>query len=273
MSKNATKKVLFILAHPDDETIFFGNCITKLSEDGNEVHVLSLTNGERGFVHQQLDDGRVVRYVRNNDENLGNKRNQEFYDACQSLGATKAWALGLPDGGVGAEHHTVLDTFVAELMPEEIYTFDPTGTSVHADHQACFFLSLHAAMAAPKTVRLYCPQKPAALVRSMDEWSRTNLEDKNNESEVITGNEQRILEAAAKYKDQSKLIGYFKRIGFLTASEELCAVEVKWQDYHSVTEFSEKRVEELYVRELGQYAELCSNVSRLKEITGDRYLH
>lgn len=258
MNENTVKKLLFITAHPDDETIFFGNCISKLSEEGNEVHILSLTRGERGFIHKELDDGRVIRHTRNNDEDLGNKRSQEFQDACTILGATKAWALNLPDGEVGAEHHAIVDTFVTDLKPNEIYTFDPTGTSVHADHQACFFLSLHAAMTSSTATKLYCPQKPAGLVRSMDEWSRTNLAKEDYGLKLITGYKQRILEAAGQYKDQSKLIGYFERIGFLTADEEVCEVKIEWNDYLDATEFSEERVKKLYVNELDQYALLCT---------------
>lgn len=39
------KRVLLVVAHPDDECMFFGPTIFRLCEQGAEVHLLCLSNG------------------------------------------------------------------------------------------------------------------------------------------------------------------------------------------------------------------------------------
>lgn len=244
-------KSLFIVAHPDDETIFFGNSVTKLSDDGYSVYVLSLTDGENGFVHHEAEDGRVSRVDRNSAPSLGEARGSEFIAACRILGVTESFSLGLPDGGVGAEHSDQVAAFIRQFEPDIIYTFDPTGTSVHPDHQACFYLSLYAVITIERPINLYHVQKPAEMVQSMDEWSYTNTA--GHAPAGISGFNERILQAAGQYLDQAKLINYFQRIGFLAAPESHAEVRPQWDDFGSQTVFSEPRVEKLYRDELEQY--------------------
>lgn len=41
------KRVLIVVAHPDDECMFFGPTIFRLCEQGADVHLLCLSNGKR----------------------------------------------------------------------------------------------------------------------------------------------------------------------------------------------------------------------------------
>src|ERR1035438_7598997 len=72
--KNTLPKALVIVAHPDDETIFFGGAILSLRYAWD---VVCLTDGDA--------DGK------------GQKRAEDFKLACKRLGAKKAHILGFKD--------------------------------------------------------------------------------------------------------------------------------------------------------------------------------
>lgn len=44
------KRVLIVVAHPDDECMFFGPTIFRLCEQGADVHLLCLSNGKKHFL-------------------------------------------------------------------------------------------------------------------------------------------------------------------------------------------------------------------------------
>ena len=124
---------LLVVAHPDDETIFFGGLL--LSQRSLPWHVICLTDGNA--------DGR------------GDERKKEFAAATKLLGVKKA------------EHWSYLDKFpdrlpvdeiVARLralpLPKEIYTHGPLGEYGHPHHQdAC--LATHRAFG--KAAKIYSP--------------------------------------------------------------------------------------------------------------------
>ena len=44
------KRILFLLAHPDDETFGTGGTIARYARSGEEVHLATATRGEAGMV-------------------------------------------------------------------------------------------------------------------------------------------------------------------------------------------------------------------------------
>ena len=42
-------KLLFVLAHPDDETLGNGGTIARYADEGIEVHLVTATGGEEGW--------------------------------------------------------------------------------------------------------------------------------------------------------------------------------------------------------------------------------
>ncbi len=107
---------LLVVAHPDDETIFFGGLLLQLRD--LPWHVICLTDGNA--------DGR------------GKERHQEFLAATKLLGVKKA------------EHWSYRDIFPNRLpveeittrlralaIPKEVYTHGPLGEYGHPHHQDC----------------------------------------------------------------------------------------------------------------------------------------
>ena len=123
-SSYSNKRVLFITAHPDDESMFFGPTIryfTSVTEDINKVFLLCLSNG--------------------NYDGLGEARAAELKVAARKLGIPTENVrcvdrADLQDGsqwspGAVAEE---VEKHVKEVNPELIITFDEEGVSGHHNH-------------------------------------------------------------------------------------------------------------------------------------------
>lgn len=81
-------RVLYVHAHPDDETVVTGASIAQLARGGAEVHLLTMTRGERGEVIPELLRHLEVGQPANNDDGtaLGEYRIHELAAACAALG-------------------------------------------------------------------------------------------------------------------------------------------------------------------------------------------
>ncbi|CAN5283158.1 hypothetical protein BH11ACT4_BH11ACT4_20490 [soil metagenome] len=86
------ERVLFVHAHPDDETISTGATIATLVDRGAEVAVLTCTRGERGEVIP--DD---LQYLLGSPDALADYREGELAAALAALGVRDHRMLGEPD--------------------------------------------------------------------------------------------------------------------------------------------------------------------------------
>jgi LmbE family N-acetylglucosaminyl deacetylase len=84
--------VLFVHAHPDDESIVTGGTIARLVRDGVPVTVLTCTRGERGDV---IPD--ELRHLEGDLRALADHRETELADAMAALGVADHRFLGDPD--------------------------------------------------------------------------------------------------------------------------------------------------------------------------------
>lgn len=130
-----------IFAHPDDESFGPSGTLLKMVEDGSDVHLLLLTDGEAGANP-------------NNAPDLGKERLDEWSRATQLIGAKSTSALHFPDGELShsmhiaigaalhAEMHRILESY-AEPIELSIMTFDLLGLTGHIDHIAAAHLATH----------------------------------------------------------------------------------------------------------------------------------
>ncbi|MFT2753777.1 PIG-L family deacetylase [Clavibacter sp. Sh2088] len=84
--------VLFVHAHPDDESIVTGGTIARLVRDGVPVTVLTCTRGERGDVIPE-----DLRHLEGDLRALADHRETELADAMAALGVTDHRFLGDAD--------------------------------------------------------------------------------------------------------------------------------------------------------------------------------
>jgi len=145
----AVPRLLFVHAHPDDETINNGATIARYAAAGAEVTVLTCTLGEEGEV---IGDRWAHLAVEHADQ-LGGYRVGELTAALHHLGLPGPRFLGgagrwRDSGMVGtpARRQTrfadaaddvvvgqVADV-IAELRPHAVVTYDPNGGYGHPDH-------------------------------------------------------------------------------------------------------------------------------------------
>jgi N-acetyl-1-D-myo-inositol-2-amino-2-deoxy-alpha-D-glucopyranoside deacetylase len=144
-----TPRLLFVHAHPDDETITNGVTIAHYVGRGAQVRVVTCTLGEEGEV---IGDQWAQLAVEHADQ-LGGYRIGELTAALHALGVSGPTYLGGPgrwrdSGMVGAEARSrqrfsdadereavgALVAIIRELRPHVVVTYDPNGGYGHPDH-------------------------------------------------------------------------------------------------------------------------------------------
>mgnify|MGYP003610448978 FL=1 len=145
----AAPRVLFVHAHPDDETINNGVTIARCVADGAEVTVLTCTLGEEGEVIGDRWAGLAVDQA----DQLGGYRIGELTAALNALGVRSPRLLGgagrWRDSGMpgtasrgrttftGADFDVLVAQLadeIADLRPHVVVTYDPNGGYGHPDH-------------------------------------------------------------------------------------------------------------------------------------------
>lgn len=144
-----TPRLLFVHAHPDDETLTTGATIAHYSARGAQVQVLTCTLGEEGEV---IGDQWAQLAVDGADQ-LGGYRIGELTAALAALGVDRPRFLGgagrwrdsgmegtpsrhrkrFVDGNI-EEQTAALAAVVDTLRPHVVVTYDPHGGYGHPDH-------------------------------------------------------------------------------------------------------------------------------------------
>ncbi|MDK2981965.1 MAG: N-acetyl-D-myo-inositol-2-amino-2-deoxy-alpha-D-glucopyranoside deacetylase [Chloroflexota bacterium] len=139
----ANRKLLVVLAHPDDETFGMGGTLAHYARQGVEVHLVCATRGEVGIVEPEMMQG---------FKTIGELREHELCCAADVLGLRKVHFLGYRDSGMPGtadnqnpkalvqapveEVAAKVAAFIRELKPQVVLTFDPVGGYMHPDHIA-----------------------------------------------------------------------------------------------------------------------------------------
>jgi LmbE family N-acetylglucosaminyl deacetylase len=127
----ATKRLLAVWAHPDDES--FGPAGTmRLAYDlGWQTATICTTRGEGG----QIGDRTLAP-----GQSTGDVREGELRCACEHLGVDHLYLWSYPDGGVRDVSPSTLCNDVLTVMrhwrPDVVITFGPDGITGHPDHIA-----------------------------------------------------------------------------------------------------------------------------------------
>jgi N-acetyl-1-D-myo-inositol-2-amino-2-deoxy-alpha-D-glucopyranoside deacetylase len=148
MSPAEKPRLLFVHAHPDDESLTNGGTIAHYVAQGADVHVITCTLGEEG----EVIGNRYALLAVNHADQLGGYRIGELTRALNALGVEEPSFLGGPgrwrDSGMppkSRERHTAFvdagDDAVQELVaiidtmrPHVVVTYDPKGGYGHPDH-------------------------------------------------------------------------------------------------------------------------------------------
>ncbi len=123
------KRLLLLLAHPDDETFGPGGTIARYAAAGAEVTLVAATRGEAGMLGEPPVTDR---------ERLGEVRAAELACAARVLGAREVVFLGFRDGTlVDTPRERIVEASVRAIRrarPHVVVGFGPEGVSRHPDH-------------------------------------------------------------------------------------------------------------------------------------------
>ncbi len=168
---NNKNRLLFVLAHPDDETFGAGGTIADYARRGVEVHLICATRGEVGEAPPDLRGYATI----------GAMREAELQCAAGILGVRAVHFLNYRDSGMrGSPEFKHPNAFAAqplekiageiarlmrEIRPPVVVTFDPIGGYLHPDHVATHQATVQAfrlagdVTFAAANLQPYAPQK------------------------------------------------------------------------------------------------------------------
>ena len=125
------RKLLLVLAHPDDESMGNGTLIVRFADAGWDVHLVCATRGGMGW------NGRPAgaRF-----EELPEIRSRELAQAAEVLGLASVELWDYPDGGVPQQDQDEIAArirgAVDRLGPDVVVGWGPDGGYGHPDHIA-----------------------------------------------------------------------------------------------------------------------------------------
>jgi N-acetyl-1-D-myo-inositol-2-amino-2-deoxy-alpha-D-glucopyranoside deacetylase len=175
--------LLFVHAHPDDETLTAGLTMARYVREGHRVHVLTCTLGEEG----EVIPPELQHLAADHDDVLGPHRLGELGAAMAALGATYEVLGADPAAGVlsryrdsgmaGMPSAANPDAFVnadvvRRLRPAAVVTYDQHGGYRHPDHIQTHRVTCAAVASLPPEERpaLYAVLVPASWARQDREW-------------------------------------------------------------------------------------------------------
>lgn len=137
------RRLLFALAHPDDESFGYGGVIARYVAAGVDVYLICSTNGDAGTVSPEFLNGY---------DSVGALRLAELDCAAATLGLRQVFRLGYKDSGM-MHSETSLDPacswqappeelarrvveVIRRVRPQVIVTFNEYGGYGHPDHIA-----------------------------------------------------------------------------------------------------------------------------------------
>lgn len=127
------RRVLVVVAHPDDESFGLGGIIGAFTRAGAEVSVLCFTHGEAST----LGTG-----------DLREVRRRELTDAARVLGVGDVHLHDFEDGSLSAvvpELTDVVTRAIGAFWPDGLLTFHVDGVTGHPDHSAATTAAINAA--------------------------------------------------------------------------------------------------------------------------------
>lgn len=171
-SPSRPRRLMAVLAHPDDESLGVGGLMATYAARGVETYLVTATRGERGRY--------FTNDARPSDAEVGRVREAELRAAAQVLGVRDVALLDYLDGELDrADPHEAVGRIVAQLRrvcPQVVVTFDPFGAYGHPDHVAISQFATAAVLAAadpafPSDLAPHCVSKFYYFVTDERRWA------------------------------------------------------------------------------------------------------
>jgi len=190
-------RYLVVEAHPDDMVFFCGGTVARLIEQGHEIYVLTLTDGQQGTLNPKYDTAKK----------LADTMRAEHAQACEYLGVKEVKFIGLMNHFLENTHELreVIVRHVREIQPGAVFTLDPWNQDENPDHRAVGMATLEACSFSH--MHLFHPEH-------LDEGLKTAMvakvilykTDQPNSYYDIADTLSRKVEAAMAYESQIELM-------------------------------------------------------------------
>jgi N-acetyl-1-D-myo-inositol-2-amino-2-deoxy-alpha-D-glucopyranoside deacetylase len=202
-------RLLFVHAHPDDETLTTGVTMAAYASRGHDVHLLTCTLGEEGEVIPEA----LAHHASDREDTLGPWRREELRAAVSVLGVAhsvlgedrdRGVASRYRDSGMAgtpaAEHPdafvradpneaaAMMAAHIRALRPDVVVTYDEHGGYAHPDHIQTHRVTMRALSALPDlsgaadtaadqatTPVVYCILTPQSWASQDRAWLRDNV--------------------------------------------------------------------------------------------------
>lgn len=196
-------RVLAVGCHPDDLEIACGGTLRKYSEEGAEVYMCHVANGNMGHVEILPDELRKV-------------RTREAEEAGRILGARKVFNLDVDDVTVNRFDNDVVDAMadvVRRVRPDVIITHNETDyMQDHVETSRLVFNGSFVSSLTHKSVK-YAAYDQFVPIYYMDTLGGVNFIPTHYVD--ITGQIETKLEALGKHESQIKWMLEHDHIDFL----------------------------------------------------------
>jgi LmbE family N-acetylglucosaminyl deacetylase len=218
--------VLAVFAHPDDAEIASGGTLARWASEGRPVHLLVLTNGDRGSQDPGQDRALLARV-----------RSEETEAAGRVLGLGGSRILDVHDGEL-ENTLTIRSQIVSEirlLRPTVVLTCDPTAWFFgdryfnHTDHRAAGATTLDAVFPAAGNPLFFSEQ----LGEDLRPWNVPEVwlswTTEPNHHQDVTGFLEAKMAALAEHRSQveGEMLGFFDQWLPLEAEEAGRKIGVK----------------------------------------------
>ncbi len=164
----ARKKILVVLAHPDDPEFFCGGTLARWANEGHIIHYCLITNGNKGSDDPDITPVELAK-LRENEQN----------SAAKIIGVKSIENLDYDDGTLLADLNVRKDVVrvIRKVKPDILVSCDPMnyfpndGYINHPDHRTAGQISLDAVFPASGN-RMFFPElitDEGLLPHSVDE--------------------------------------------------------------------------------------------------------
>lgn len=195
-----TGPVIGVFAHPDDAEIAAGGTLAKMAATGREVHLVVLTNGDRGSQDPALPR-----------EELAATRLRETEAAADVLGLASVVVFGDVHDGELENTSAIRERVVRrirEVRAETVVSLDPTAVFFenryynHSDHRNAGWIALDSAFPGSGNPHFFPEHlgEGLAVIDVIDVWLGWSNEP--NHVEDVSGHYRRAIDALAQHPSQ-----------------------------------------------------------------------
>lgn len=218
-------RLLAVVAHPDDESIFLGGALRKCAENGIATTLVVLTKGETGRKATISQSGRVSAHTPRSlkqKKELADARRAECYSAATILGIQNLELLSFPTRGLSNSIIPTLKNLIALYNPHVVISLNEaglTGGEGSRDHSwsgigtyiACnaLFHESRGRLALQGHFAVSLPFAPSRF----DEWNEVVLQNTEYITVDISKQLEKKIAAVDAHQTQRHVTNYFTSVG------------------------------------------------------------